>query len=183
MRRRDSLSEMDATQTVRRAGAADAAALAAFAARTFAETFGPDNRPDDMAAHLALAYGPAQQGRELADPAYATLLIEDAGTLIAYAQVRRHDPPACVTGSAPIELHRFYVDRAWHGRGVARRLMAEVRIAAAQFAALTLWLSVWERNPRAIAFYAKCGFADVGSTSFYVGPDCQTDRVMVASID
>jgi hypothetical protein len=40
---------------------------------------------------------------------------------------------------------------------------------------------VWERNPRAIAFYVKCGFVDVGSKAFYVGSDCQTDRVLVAS--
>ena len=41
-----------------------------------------------------------------------------------------------------------------------------------------LWLSVWELNPRAQAFYRKMGFADVGSTVFFVGPDRQTDRVM-----
>jgi hypothetical protein len=33
----------------------DAAALAAFAARTFEETFGADNRPGDMRAHLSNA--------------------------------------------------------------------------------------------------------------------------------
>jgi hypothetical protein len=34
----------------------DAAALAAFAARTFEETFGADNRPDDLRAHLSNAF-------------------------------------------------------------------------------------------------------------------------------
>jgi GNAT superfamily N-acetyltransferase len=170
------------TLTLRRAIATDAPALAAFAARTFEETFGPDNRPEDMAAHLALSYGPAQQGRELADPDYVTLLIEDDASLAAYAQVRRHEPPPCVVGAAPIELHRFYVDRRWHGRGAAQRLMAAVRDAACAFGGRTLWLSVWERNPRAIAFYTKCGFRDVGSTTFYVGPDRQTDRVLVADL-
>ena len=41
-----------------------------------------------------------------------------------------------------------------------------------------LWLGVWERNPRAQAFYRKSGFADVGSQVFLVGTDAQTDRVM-----
>jgi len=41
-----------------------------------------------------------------------------------------------------------------------------------------MWLGVWERNLRAIAFYAKCGFIDVGSHVFELGSDLQTDRIM-----
>jgi ribosomal protein S18 acetylase RimI-like enzyme len=48
--------------------------------------------------------------------------------------------------------------------------------------ARTLWLGVWERNPRAIAFYRKRGFQDVGSHEFLLGQDRQTDRVMVLAI-
>jgi len=42
---------------IRRARPSDAAALAEFAARTFADAFGAANRPDDLAAHLASSYG------------------------------------------------------------------------------------------------------------------------------
>jgi diamine N-acetyltransferase len=45
-----------------------------------------------------------------------------------------------------------------------------------------LWLGVWERNPRAIAFYAKSGFSEVGIHDFLVGTDRQTDRVLVAPV-
>jgi len=80
-------------------------------------------------------------------------------------------------------LRRFYVDRPAQGHGVAHALMDEVRAAARGLGGSHLWLSVWERNPRAIAFYAKEGFVDVGSTDFYVGPDRQTDRVMAARVE
>ena len=168
---------------LRRAELSDAPALAAFAARTFAETYGADNRPEHMAVHLAASYGPAQQSRELADPAYVTIVAEADGALAAYAQVRRGTPPPCVAGPAPIELYRFYVDRPWQGRGVARRLMDAVHDAAAGLGGRTLWLSVWERNPRARAFYEKCGFVDAGTANFYVGPDRQTDRILVAAFN
>lgn len=46
----------------------------------------------------------------------------------------------------------------------------------------TLWLGVWERNAREIAFYAKCGFEDVGSHTFMIGTDAQVDRVMAAGV-
>ena len=90
--------------------------------------------------------------------------------------------PDCVTGPEPIELWRFYVDRPWHGRGIAQALMERVKAAARERGAKTLWLGVWERNDRARAFYAKCGFADAGEHIFLFGTDPQTDRVMVTSL-
>jgi len=167
---------------IRRAAAADAAGLASFAARTFAETFARDNTPEDMAAFLARSYGEAQQGAELADPSIVTLVAERGGSTVAFAQLRKGTTPACVTGAPAIELWRFYVDRPWHGRGVARTLMDAVANAAQQLGARTLWLGVWERNPRALAFYRKSGFQDVGTQSFMVGEDRQTDRVMTRSL-
>ena len=167
---------------IRRGNPADAPALAAFAARSFRETFAADNRPEDMAAHLASSFGVAQQTRELADRDVATLLALRGEALVAFAQVRRRTPPACVTQSRSIELQRFYVDRPVHGTGVAQALMAAARQAAREFGGEHLWLGVGERNPRAIAFYAKTGFRDVGSTVFHVGPDPQTDRVLVSPL-
>ena len=99
------------------------------------------------------------------------------GKLIAFAQLRP-GTAAGVTGAAPIELWRFYVDAPHHGRGVAQQLMAMVCTAARERAADVVWLGVWERNLRAQAFYKKAGFVDVGVHEFRVGQDVQTDRVM-----
>ena len=168
--------------TIRRGLPTDAAVLADLAARTFRETFGADNRPEDMVLHLAEAYGPAQQGRELADPGITTLLVQVEGQLAGYAQLRCGPVPPVITGASPIELWRFYVDRPWQGRGIAQALMQRVDEEAVGRGARTLWLGVWERNERAQAFYRKCGFADTGSQVFLVGTDPQTDRIMVRTL-
>jgi GNAT superfamily N-acetyltransferase len=162
---------------------ADGDRLADLAARTFRDTFTEGSPPEDMALHLATTYGSLQQGRELADPHIVTLVAESSGELIAYAQLRNHPPPACVTGSAPIELWRFYVLRDWHGRGLAQKLMQRVDEEARRAGAQTLWLGVWEHNDRAKAFYRKCNFVDVGSHVFMVGHDGQTDRIMVRPLE
>jgi ribosomal protein S18 acetylase RimI-like enzyme len=160
----------------------DAPALAAFAARTFEEAFGADNRPADMQEHLSRAFGIAQQTRELLDPNMVTLLTHQGDVLVAFAQVQRKQPPSCVMAVQPIELHRFYVDRPAHGRGIAQQLMNAVHNVARSFGGEHLWLGVWERNPRAIAFYKKSGFADCGSTVFYVGEDPQFDSLFIEYI-
>ncbi len=131
---------------------------------------------------LNAAYGLSQQTAELVDPSVTTILARSNGELIAFAQIRRNTPPPCVTHAAPIELHRFYVDSKAHGSGLAHELMQAVHQAAHEFDACHLWLGVWERNSRAIAFYKKANFIDVGCKIYMVGPDRQDDRVLVASV-
>jgi ribosomal protein S18 acetylase RimI-like enzyme len=174
---------VDTTPSIRPGAPADAAPLARLGARAFADAFGAENSPEDMAAYLGRSYGEAQQAAELSDPGMATLLAELHGELAGFAQLRSGPAPVCVTGLAPIELWRFYVDRPWHGRGVAQALMAAVAREAARRGGRTLWLAVWERNDRALAFYRKCGFLDVGSQPFILGSDRQTDRVMLRSLE
>jgi ribosomal protein S18 acetylase RimI-like enzyme len=169
----------DASFTFRPGTSDDAAALAELAARTFAETFAESNTPDDLALFLVTAYGRDQQLAELQDPSVTTLIVEQAGGgMIGFAQVREQTPPPSVTGTPSQELWRFYVAREWHGRGIAGALMDAVRADARNRQVTTLWLGVWERNARAIAFYSKCGFRRVGAKEFWVGTDCQTDDVM-----
>jgi ribosomal protein S18 acetylase RimI-like enzyme len=168
---------------IRRATTADAAAVAEFAARTFAETFGPDNRPEDLAEHLATAYGIPQQSTEIANPGYVTWLAHVNGVLGGFAQVRRKIAPTTAAAAAALEIHRFYVDRRWHGRGVAVPLMDACLDAARGFGGRAVWLSVWEHNPRALAFYVKRGFIEAGNADFWVGPDRQTDHILVRALD
>ena len=168
--------------TLRRATSDDAGALSTFATRVFVETFGPHNRAEDIAQYVTTTYGASRQAAEIADPAIVTIVAEHQGALAGFAQVRHHAAPACVAGPAPVELWRFYVDTTWQGQGLARRLMDAVHAAASELGGRTLWLAVWERNPRAIAFYEKAGFRTAGAQVFVLGSDRQTDDVMVAEV-
>jgi ribosomal protein S18 acetylase RimI-like enzyme len=155
---------------IRRATSADAAALAALARETFVDAFGADNRPEDMEAYTRAEFSEALQRREIEDPDILTLLADR----IAYAQLRR--TPGSPHGE--VELARFYVHRAHHGRGLAQTLMSSVIDHARALGATRLWLGVWERNARAIAFYRKCGFEQCATQPFLLGSDLQTDWVM-----
>jgi ribosomal protein S18 acetylase RimI-like enzyme len=168
---------------IRRGSPQDAERLAEFGRRTFAEAFGSDNDPRNMAAYLGDNYGIERQAQELESREVITLLAEQQGRMAAFAQVRRSMPPESVEEGDAVELWRFYVDKPWQGRGVAQLLMRAVLEAAADLGGGRIWLSVWERNARALAFYAKCGFQDVGARDFWVGSDRQTDRVLVRDLN
>jgi ribosomal protein S18 acetylase RimI-like enzyme len=131
---------------------------------------------------VTFSRGTVANAAELSDPSVTTILGHSSGELVAYAQIRRSSPPSCVTHDDPIELHRLYVDRNAHGSGLASKLVQAVHQAAHEFEGRHIWLGVWEQNARAISFYMKVGFADVGSTIFMVGPDEQVDRVLVTGV-
>ncbi|MCC6241633.1 MAG: GNAT family N-acetyltransferase [Gemmatimonadaceae bacterium] len=168
---------------IRTATANDVADVSAFAKRVFVRAFAADNDPANMAWYVGSAFTPTRQADELRDPrlTYLVAHVSD-GTLVAYAVLRADAPDPAVVGEAPIELWRFYVDHTVHGQGVAGQLMSACVEAARTRGAQTLWLGVWEHNPRAIRFYEKCGFIDVGSHLFQMGTDPQTDRVMSRSV-
>ena len=175
-------SDTGAAYRIRDAAVGDAAALSEFAAAIFHESFGWGNDPADMTAYVSAAYSPERQRREIEDPSMVTLVAESAGKLIGFAQLARGPAPACVSGPAPVELKRFYLATSWHGRGVASALFEVVHARALAMGGRTLWLGVWAPNTRAIAFYRKAGFAEVGTQVFQLGSDAQTDLVMSRSL-
>ena len=169
--------------TIRSAVESDAAALSELAERTFRDAFAAVNTPEDMDLHCSRFYAPAVQAAEIRNPAIRTFVAESDGSLIAYAQLRLDDTrPPCVAVSSAVELRRIYVDRRWHGTGVARALMNRVIERAIGHGAEALWLGVWERNPRAIRFYQSCGFSEIGDQPFILGNDPQRDLVMIREL-
>jgi len=111
---------------------ANAAALAEFGARTFFESFAADNTTEDMRRHLESAFSSEKQRREIEDPNIDTLILTDGNARwIGFAQLRAHSVSEGVPEQGSIELWRFYVDKSWHGQGVAAALMAASRAGSA----------------------------------------------------
>ena len=165
----------------------DAARIAAFGAQGFHDTFAADNRPEDMAAYLAQTFGERQQRAELRDPRSAYLVAErgadDASAeMVGYCRVMESEPPASVTARPAVEIARLYARSDVIGQGVGASLMRAALARAGSLGARAVWLGVWEHNTRAIAFYERWGFTDVGALEFVLGADVQTDRVMVKAI-
>ena len=167
---------------IRSAVPVDAAALADLAERTFRDTFATVNTPANVAAHTSASYSPARQLVEIESPQIHTLLVEHDDCAIGYAQLRSGHTPECVTVGGAIELWHFYIDSAWLGRGVAQHLREAVLAEAAKLDMQAIWLGVWEHNPRAIAFYRKYGFREIGAHVFHLGSEAQTDSIMLRDL-
>jgi GNAT superfamily N-acetyltransferase len=163
---------------IRPAVASDAATLTGLGARTFRDTFGEYNRPEDMEAFLSSHYRPELQAKELRDPRNLYLLAEVSGTPAGFALLGDRPREKGVPGARPLMLVRLYVDQPFLGARVGAALMERCMAVARERGHDVLWLGVWERNARAIAFYARWGFSEVGEMIFHLGADAQRDQVL-----
>lgn len=167
---------------IRAAKLTDAKELAVLAEATFRDTFSEENTSENMNAHCHSSYGEEIQAREISDPEYVTIVAEIDEHLVAYVQLRWGEAPECVSANFPGEIQRLYVDKNFHGNGLAHTLMSECLNVLKERNTDVAWLGVWERNPRATAFYRKFNFKEIGDHIFSLGSDPQRDIILVRPV-
>lgn len=111
-----------------------------------------------------------------------SFVVRQTRELIGYAQMQDAEPLQIVGELPAVLLKRIYVDQRWLGTGVALALMQAVVTEAADRGARTVWLTVWERNSRAIRFYTRLGMRIIGKADFLLGSELQRDHVMAVSV-
>lgn len=77
-----------------------------------------------------------------------------------------------------LEIERIYVLDKYIGKGIGKHLLNLAFQIPNKKNAHYIWLGVWEKNERAIAFYKKYGFVEFDTHVFVLGEDVQTDVLM-----
>ena len=172
---------------IRPAVIADADALSAVAAATFKLACPPDMTEEAIAAFVAEHLTPDSFAGYLTDPERALLIAEEGGeplgyTMLVFGEPYAEDVRAVVPQRPAAELSKIYVLPEAAGTGLAGGLMeASVAIARNRGAAV-LWLGTNQQNQRAQRFYAKSGFAHVGTRRFWVGDHWEDDDVFALTL-
>jgi ribosomal protein S18 acetylase RimI-like enzyme len=161
--------------TYREAVETDAEALAAFARASWIATFGGLYPQADLDAYLAASFAPEIQRAQIAAAGESYLLACEGGEIVGYCRMGGLDMP--VDDARGVELHRLYVHERVKGRGVAQALMDQAIEWARARDAHAIYLSVWENNLRAQAFYRRYGFTDHSEWSFMVGRVADRDLI------
>ena len=167
---------------IRNATIADADLLLELGRASFYEAFAEETNPDDMAEHLRTAFQMEDIKAQLNNDKSLFIIIEVHATAAGYAYLQPEDPPDCVKTPNPVQLVRFYLRKDYYGRDVGNTLMKACLGMAASNGFESVWLSTWELNHRANAFYKKWDFEVVGGAKFKVGGDIQNDFIFARKI-
>ncbi|MBW3616641.1 MAG: GNAT family N-acetyltransferase [Proteobacteria bacterium] len=170
--------------TLRLAGAADAAALSLVGRATFLETFAGVLDGDGILEHCEAPHSAETYARWLGDGQSRLWLAEAAhgGAPIGYAVLSQPDLPAPDPTEGDLELKRIYLLSRFHGGGLGSRLMDMGIREARSMGRTRLLLGVYAQNDRAIGFYQRHGFSQVGVRRFRVGRREYDDAVMARAL-
>ena len=152
--------------------------LRSISCQTFSETFADSNNPSQLQAHLDTAYAPDKLRQELTNPASQFYFLYDGEVLAGYLKLNEASAQSELHDPSSLEIERIYLCQAFQGHGLGRYLMEQAIAIAISRQKSYLWLGVWEHNTKALAFYQRFGFYRIGSHSFFVGQDEQTDFLL-----
>jgi GNAT superfamily N-acetyltransferase len=169
---------MNSSTVIRKADETDIEPLVELARTTFRDAYEHLDDPADIRDYVTTNFTAAIFRSVLSDSHSLLFVATRATRYIGYMHIRVCAPPACVTGPSPIELARLYLrqDEVGHGSGAA--LMKLAFTVARNLERKTLWLSVYDRNQRAVEFYRRWGFVNVGAKEFLFGGKVYHDPVM-----
>jgi diamine N-acetyltransferase len=156
----------------------DAALLAKLGATTFYDAFAKNNKPEDMEQYISTRFTTEQLEAEFDHPGARFYLAYVNDEVAGYAKLGTNPPDVPIDGRRCMELERLYLLEKFHGQKLGQRLLQFCIDTAVELGYNTLWLGVWEQNPKAISLYTKMGFRRFGSHIFRLGNDAQTDTLM-----
>jgi GNAT superfamily N-acetyltransferase len=167
---------------LRRAGPDDLGSYGELCRRTFTDTYAEGYDAAALARHVAEVFSDDRLSDELSSADDPILAVTHGTAWVAYARLQRSPAPSAVRGARPVEIERFYVERAWHGRGLAGALMDAVLGTVRDAGADVAWLKVWEHNSRALGFYARQGFARIGRATYLFDGRPENDHLLAITL-
>jgi ribosomal protein S18 acetylase RimI-like enzyme len=164
--------------SIRPATIEDAFLIADISHETFRETFACSNTPQDMDKFLLEQFTKGKLMLEVGAAGNEFYLATEGNTIAGYVKLRDAQKPAVLRDCPALEIARIYCCQNMQGKGIGKMLMQKSIDVALSKNKKAVWLGVWEKNFRAIAFYEKWGFEKIGETDFLLGDDLQNDWLM-----
>ena len=173
---------MNASPLIRIATVEDVPVLCRLGAATFRETYAALSDPREVDEYADEHFTAERVQAWFRKPCARTLLAFVHGEPAGYAHLRHAKVPACVADRKAIELSRLYLLAAAQGTGLGGALMDAALAQADALEARTVWLGAYDRNVKALAFYARRGFEQVGTHEFEFGGLVYADPVLTRPV-
>lgn len=162
-------------------------ALSEFSSAAFYDAYAYANTPEDMQQYIAEHFSEEEIRKEISTKntfVFLAMLDEKIvgyvklGTATSPEQLNARPDDTVGRGKPAIEIERLYVDKKLQSQKIGAALMDHLIQFSKTLGKRVIWLGVWKKNIRAVAFYEREGFVKFGETIFTLGRDLQEDFLM-----
>ncbi len=157
--------------------------LRQIAEETFRIAWQADNHPVEFERYCEQAFTLEKLANEMAQPNVAFYLMYWENSLAAYLKLNFNKPVETLETAFCTQIERVYVYPAFQSKGLGASILQFAASEAKTQGSDWIWLSVWKKSPRSVAFYERNGFSIFGVETFWVGDDPQPDWLMKKALD
>jgi diamine N-acetyltransferase len=168
--------------SIRVGSVADVETISALAIQVFLDTYATEGVRPDLANEAFAEYGREVFEQRLRQGSRVFYLAEQGSGLLGFAEVRRDNAPSPIPGFTGSELVHLYVQPQAQGTGIGRELLQHAERCARQAGSGGVWLSAWEYNTRALAFYKRQRYEDVGHAQYVIQGQAFGNRILFRPI-
>ena len=115
---------------------------------------------------------------QLNNPDSEFYLAFNGDEITGYVKINYNDAQNDIKDKNALEVERIYVAAEHHGKYIGKQLLTFALDKAIAKQLNYVWLGVWDKNEKALAFYKRNGFEQFSTHDFWLGDDKQTDLLM-----
>lgn len=153
-------------------------ALSDFSSAAFYDAYKYANTEEDMRQYVSEHFSEDEIRKEIGAKNTFIFLAMIDEKIVGYVKLGTATSPEELEGKPAIEIERFYVDKKLQSKKIGSALMKHIITFSKKQGKKIIWLGVWKKNIRAVAFYEREGFVKFGETIFTLGRDLQEDFLM-----
>ncbi|WP_147677911.1 GNAT family N-acetyltransferase [Algibacter pacificus] len=146
----------------------DSALISKLGSQTFLEAHGDSGTKSEIENFLAEIYHENAIAKEFENQNVLYYLILFNDKVAGYSKIEIQVGNELVEAENIAKLDRFYLLKEFYGQNLGLQFLKFNIEIAKQNAQTGLWLRVWTKNIRAIKFYEKNGFKNVGGCYFKI---------------
>ena len=145
---------------------------------TFISTFGDSTSEKNLKEYIEKAFNINKMYDELVNENSLFYILYDDKTPVGYLKLNEGEGQTDIKDSCSLEIERIYVVKEFQSIGIGKILLNKAIEIALYKNKDYIWLGVWEKNEKALAFYKKNDFIIISQHSFIMGDDEQLDYIM-----
>jgi ribosomal protein S18 acetylase RimI-like enzyme len=164
---------------IRRADLPDAEQLAVLGLQVWLDNYATQGIHPAIARYVLETFTPNSFRALLANPDRLVFIAERGRNAIGMSIVALDRRTRLSDASRQAEIDRLYIQEPFCNAGIGARMIAAIEEELSDRNFDAMWLEVWVENERALKFYDRVGFGDVGTGWFELNGRKHENRVLV----
>jgi GNAT superfamily N-acetyltransferase len=173
---------VDIEPTFRPATGDDALCISVLAAQVFVDTYATLGIREAIARHVTEELSVSAMAAAIANSDHRFIVAEVTNHLVGFVQLKLRAKHNGVSSYNAVEVVRLYVLERLASSGVGTGLLTRAEALAAAQGAQHAWLTAWVGNTRALAFYLRRGYTELGPTAYVFQGERIENRLFVKAL-